>query len=392
MLFILRQFPLPCINIHFFLLLFVFITLLFLMLVFFAILLFLILVLSALIWIVFGSIIMCLLSIMLFMWVWGSLTVMLFVLVVFFMLVLVELILLLIMMDYFAIVLVLVIIALVVDFPVFIEAGRLSDERLDTLVGRGWVLVQEKKCVVSRFLMSHNLDFLTQIVLALSDSEDLVDDGRQVVQGQVLYAIVPVLLPAVVLVIVLRSEMVVTSGVLCATWIGNPDIVAFVVKGLRQVKRRFLFIIMLIWSIIFIMTFSICFLQSSEVLVRLLVFRQIVVLPPFHGVVAMPAKEQNWAFLARVLELLSLSVFNAHESQVVAALCGDLLSLEDGLIFRERIYVLWHAAIAIRVLLRLKEEEVLAGLILVLVIIVVAGVCVTRDGRECHHLRERLHL
>ena len=82
---------------------------------------------------------------------------------------------------------------------------------------------------------------------------------------------------------------------------------------------------------------------------------------------------------------MSLRVLDAHESQVVATLRGDLLSLEDGLIFRESVIVLWHAAIAIGVLLRLKEEEVLAGLILVLVIIIIAGVGVARDGRECHH-------
>ena len=130
----------------------------------------------------------------------------------------------------------------------------------------------------------------------------------------------------------------------------------------------------------------------SVVLLRLLVFRQIVVLPPFDGIVARPAKEQDRAFLAWVLELLTLGVLDAHKGQVIAVLCGDLLALEDCLIFRETVSVLWHTAITIRVLLRLKEEEVLAGLILVLVIIIVAGVCVTRDGRECHHLRERLHL
>ena len=185
--------------------------------------------------------------------------------------------------------------------------------------------------------------------------------------------------------VVLRSEVMVTAGVLCATWIGNPDIVAFVVECLWQVKRRFFFIIMLIWSIVFIMTFSICFLQSPEVLSSLPFYRQIVVRPPFDGIVARTAKEQNWAFLARVLELLSLGVLDAHESQVVATLGGDLLSLDDGLIFRESVTVLWHAAIAIRVLLRLKEEEVLAGLILVLIIIIIAGVGVARDGRKCHH-------
>lgn len=82
---------------------------------------------------------------------------------------------------------------------------------------------------------------------------------------------------------------------------------------------------------------------------------------------------------------MSLCVLDAHESQVVATFRGDLLSLEDGLIFRENVIILWHAAIAIRVLLRLKEEEVLAGLILVLVIIIIARVGIARDGRECHH-------
>ena len=180
-LFILRQFPLVCKNIHFFLLLLVFIALLLLMLVPFTILLFpifiLVIALSTPIRIVLGMVIGFLLRIILVMRVWGSLTVMLFVLIVFFMLVLVELILLL-MMDYFAVILVLVIIVLIVDLPVLVEAGRLRDERLNAFVGRGWVLVQEKECVVSCFLMSHNLDFLAQIVLALPDAEDLVDDGR----------------------------------------------------------------------------------------------------------------------------------------------------------------------------------------------------------------------
>ena len=124
----------------------------------------------------------------------------------------------------------------------------------------------------------------------------------------------------------------------------------------------------------------------------LIFFRQIVVRPPFDGVVARSAQEQNRAFLARVLELLCLGVLDAHEGQVVASLRGNLLALKDGLIFRQNVFVLGHAAIAIWVLLRLEEKEVLARLILVLVVIIVAGVGVARDGRECHHGRESLHL
>ena len=146
-LFICGQFPLVCKNVRFFLLLFVFMTLFFMLI--FAILVFLIipvLVLSIrfFIRIVLGLItVSLLLRIIDFMRIRERITGMFFMLVV-----LVEL-MHLIMIDFIAIVLSFVIVVLVVDLPVLVEAGRLRDERLDALVGRGRVLVQEKEGVVS---------------------------------------------------------------------------------------------------------------------------------------------------------------------------------------------------------------------------------------------------
>ena len=124
-----------------------------------------------------------------------------------------------------------------VDLLVLVVAGGLRDQRLDALIGRPGVLVEQDEAVVAGLAVSQNLYFLAQVHVVLPRLNDFVDNGWQVGQSEVVDAPVPVLLPTVVLVVVLRGDVLVAARVLGAARVRNEDVVALVVQRLGQVAR-----------------------------------------------------------------------------------------------------------------------------------------------------------